>query len=112
MPHRLFSSIAVSVLALCATAAPAAPASSTLRVVRGHTLHIKLTTKTLADCIAVVEWADGLNRTGAVKKAHDGRLSWAIPVPRTTTLGRGHWYVQCGLGVEGRGTFVVVRAAG
>jgi hypothetical protein len=79
------------------------------RVARGHTLHIKLTTTTLADCIAVVEWADGLNRTGAVKKATDGRLSWAVPVPRTTTLGRGHWYVQCGLGVVRRGTFVVVR---
>jgi hypothetical protein len=110
VPHRLFVSITVSavliVSALCATAAPAAGAT---RVARGQTLHIKLTTKTQADCIAVVEWADGLNRVGSVKKAQDGRLSWAIPVPRTATLGPGRWYVQCGLGVERRGTFVVVR---
>jgi hypothetical protein len=113
VPHRLFVSITVSAAlfigsALCAAAAPAAAAAPP-RVARGHTLHIKLTTRTQADCVAVVEWADGLNRVGSVKKAQDGLLSWAIPVPRTATLGPGRWWVQCGLGVERRGTFIVVR---
>jgi hypothetical protein len=67
-----------------------------------------MTTKSLAVCIAVVEYADRLNQIGSVKKARDGRLSWSIRIPRTATLGRGSWTVRCGLGVEGRGAFVVV----
>jgi hypothetical protein len=106
VPHRLFVPITVSALALCTSAS--APAAGTPRVARGQTFHIKLTTKTLADCVAVVEWADGLDRIGSVKKATDGRLSWTVRVPYTAPLGPGHWYVQCGLGVERRGRFVVV----
>jgi hypothetical protein len=53
VPHRLLVSITVTaalfvVSALCAVAAPFAPAAGAPRVARGHTLHIRLTTKTLA----------------------------------------------------------------
>jgi hypothetical protein len=51
--NRPLVSIAVAaalfvVSALCAAAAPFAPAAGAPRVARGHTLHIRLTTKTLA----------------------------------------------------------------
>ena len=107
MPHRLVLLLVAAALALCASASAATKAP---KVVRGHTLAITITTRSLAVCIAEVVYADRLNQTGPVKKARDGRLSWAIRIPRTATLGRGTWTVRCGLGVEGRGAFVVIRA--
>jgi hypothetical protein len=102
--------LAVAVLALCAGTATPAPAAGTPTVARGHTLYIKITTQSLAACVAIVEYADGLSQLGSVKQARDGRLSWALLIPRTAQLGKGSWYVRCGLGIERRGTFIVITA--
>ena len=108
MPHRLVPLLVSAALALCVTGVVTAAAAKTPRVARGHTLAIKVTTKSLAACIAIVEYADHLDQTGSVKQARDGRLSWAVRIPRTAPLGRGSWTVRCGLGIEGRGGFIVV----
>jgi hypothetical protein len=103
--------LTVAVLALCAGTVAPAPAAGTPTVARGHLLHIKITTRSLAACVAIAQYADGLELLGSVKYAQDGRLAWALLIPRTAPLGKGSWYVRCGLGVESRGAFVVTVAA-
>lgn len=111
MPHRLVVLLFAAVLVLCAAAASPAPAAATPKVKRGHTLSIRTTTKSHTVCAAIVTYADGFSQAGSLKKARDGRLSWALLVPRTAPLGRGSWYVRCGITIEHRGAFVVTGAA-
>jgi hypothetical protein len=108
--HRLVALLIIVVLALSAGTASPAPAAGTPTVARGHTLYIKMTTRSLAACVAIAQYADGLGQFGSVKYAQDGRLAWALLVPRTAPLGKGSWYVRCGLGIESRGTFIVTIA--
>jgi hypothetical protein len=112
VPHRLACLLTVAVLALCAGTVSPAPAAGTPTVARGHLLHIKITTRSLAACVAIAQYADGLELLGTVKYAQDGRLAWSLLIPRTATLGKGSWYVRCGLGIESRGAFVVTVAGG
>lgn len=111
MPHRLVVLLVIAALALCAACAVAGATTKTPRVARGHTLSIAIATKSLAVCVATLEYADHMSQNGAVKNARDGRVSWTIRIPRTAAIGRGTWTVRCGVvGVNGRGTFVVVAA--
>jgi hypothetical protein len=110
VPHRLVCLFTVAVLALCAGTDSPAPAAGTPTVARGHLLHIQIPTRSLAACVAIAQYADGLELLGTVKYAQDGRLAWSLLIPSTATLGKGSWYVRCGLGIESRGTFIVTVA--
>jgi hypothetical protein len=109
VPHRLLVTLAICTLALCTTAGAVARPAATPRIARGQTLHIRLTTSSFAVCVAVVNYADGGLQLGATKHATDGRLSWAFPVARSRPLGKGTWYVRCGLGIQRTGAFIVVN---
>lgn len=109
MPHRLLVTLATCALALCAAAGALATPAATPRIARGQTFHIRLTTKSFAACIAVVNYPGGGLQLGATKHAIDGRLSWAFPIARSRPLGRASWYVQCGLPVERTGAFIVIN---
>lgn len=109
MPNRLLVTLAISALALCAAVGAVASPATTPRIARGQTLHIRLTTSSFAVCVAVVNYADGGLQLGATKHATDGRLSWVFPVARSRPLGRGAWYVRCGLEVQRTGAFIVVN---
>lgn len=107
MPHRLLATITIAGLALCAATASAAPAAATPTIQRGHAIVIKLTMKSSTLCTPVVRYADNSVQMGTAKQAHAGRLAWSMLVPRTAPLGVGKWYVQCGLNIARKGTFIV-----
>jgi hypothetical protein len=109
VPDRSLVALTIAVLALCVTTAAIASSASTPRIARGGTFHIKMTTESLGDCVAVVNYRDSGLQIGTVKPATDGRLSWAFPVSRARPLGRATWYVRCGLSVQRSGVFVVVN---
>ena len=109
MPHRLLASFTLVAAALCAAAAAAAATATTPTVARGSTLHIKLTTESLGDCVAVVNYRDSGLQIGTVKQATDGRLAWTFAVSRARPLGLATWYVRCGLSVQRAGKFIVVN---
>jgi hypothetical protein len=109
VPHRLLVPLTIAVALFAATTAGA----STMRtptVARGQTFHIRLTTESLADCAAVVNYRDAGLQFGTVKQATDSRLSWALPISRSRPLGRATWYVRCGLSIIRSGAFIVVSA--
>jgi hypothetical protein len=106
VPHRLFATLTIAGLALCAATAAAAPAAGTPAVKRGHALAIKVATKSANVCMPVVRYSDGTMQNGTAKKAHGGRLAWSLLVPRTAPLGTGTWYVQCAA-VIAHGKFTV-----
>jgi hypothetical protein len=107
VPHRLLATLTIAGLALCAATAAAAPAAGTPTVTRGHTLVIKLKTKSLGVCIPIVQYSDGTMQHGTAKKAHGGRLAWSLLVPRSAPVGAGSWYVRCGFNVASKGKFAV-----
>jgi hypothetical protein len=107
VPHRLRVTLTIVGLALGAATASTAPAAATPTVQRGHALVIKLVTKSSALCTPVVRYADNTVQMGTAKQAHAGRLAWSLLVPRTAPLGVGKWYVQCGLEIARKGTFLV-----
>ena len=109
MPHRLLTGLTIAAAALCLATAAVGASSAAIKVARGSTLRIKTTTDSFAICIAVVNYANGDLQLGATKHAIDGRLTWSFPVERRRPLGRGTWYVRCGLPVIKTGTFVVVN---
>lgn len=109
MPHRLFATLTIATLALCAVTAAAAPAAGSPTITRGHTLVITLKTKSFAICMPVVQYSDSTTQIGTAKKAHaGGRLAWSLLVPRTAPVGAGKWSVRCGFDVVSKGRFVVV----
>ena len=112
MPHRLFATLLIAGLALCAATAASAPAAATPTVNRGHALAIKLTTKSKSTCTPVVRYADGTLQIGTAKQARAGRLAWSLLVPRTAPLGVGTWSVRCESGIAGKGKFSVAPAQG
>jgi hypothetical protein len=109
VPHRLFATLTIAALALCAVTASAAPAAATPTVTRGHALVIKVKTKSGTACTPVVTYADHTMQMGTTKKARAGGLvSWSLLVPRTAPVGAGKWYVRCAwLHIVGQGKFVV-----
>jgi len=109
VPHRLFATLTIAALALCAVTASAAPAAATPTVTRGHALVIKVKTKSGAACTPVVTYADHTMQMGTTKKARaGGLLSWSLLVPRTASTGAGKWYVRCAwFHVVAQGKFVV-----
>lgn len=106
MPHRLFATLMIAGLALCAVTASVAPAAATPTVKRGHALAIKVATKSSNVCMPIVHYSDGTMQYGTTKKAQGGRLVWSLLVPRTAPLGSGTWYVQCAA-VIAHGKFIV-----
>jgi hypothetical protein len=111
VPHRLFATLTIAGLALCAATAAAAPAAGTPTITRGHALAIKVTTKSSTVCTPVVKYSNGTVQMGTAKKAHGGRLAWSLLVPRTAPVGAGTWYVQCGVVIARRGKFIVAGQA-
>ena len=108
MPHRLFATFTIAALALCAATAAAAPAAGTPTITRGHTLVIKLKTKSFAVCTPIVQYSGGTMQNGTAKQAHaGGLLTWSLLVPRTAPVGAGKWYVRCGFNVMSKGKFIV-----
>ncbi|MDX6487224.1 MAG: hypothetical protein QOF43_2377 [Gaiellaceae bacterium] len=108
MPHRLFATLTIAVLALCAATASAAPAAGTPTITRGHSLVIKLKTTSFTICTPIVQYSDGTMQNGTAKKAHaGGRLTWALLIPRTAPTGAGTWSVRCGFKTAIKGKFVV-----
>ena len=104
MPLRLaLSSIAVALALVASSAAGAATPS----VVRGQSLHVSVATRTKAVCSTFVRYSDGTQQRGSSKRAKNGKLSWALLVPRTTALGSATWQVQCGRTLLASGRFVV-----
>jgi hypothetical protein len=109
VPHRLLTSLALTAAALCAAVTATAATAKTPTVTRGSALHIKLTTDSLGDCVAVVNYRDSGLQIGTVKQATDGRLAWTFPVSRARPLGLATWYVRCGLSIQRAGKFIVVN---
>jgi hypothetical protein len=109
VPHRPLVALMIAVLALCVTTAAVASSASTPRIARGGTFRIKMTTESLGDCVAVVNYRDSGLQIGTVKPATDGRLAWAFPVSRGRPLGRATWYVRCGLSIQRSGAFIVIN---
>jgi len=109
VPRRLLVPFTIAALALCATTAAVASTATTPIVKRGGVFRIRMTTASLADCTAVVNYRDAGLQLGAVKEATDGRLSWTFPVSRARPLGRATWYVRCGLSIQRSGAFIVVN---
>ena len=109
VPHRLLVLLTFAAALLAATTAGAS-ITLTPTIARGQTLHIRIATQERAECVAIVNYAYGV-QFGALKYAVDGRLSWAIPVARSRPLGHGSWSVQCGLTKERTGAFIVVNAS-
>jgi hypothetical protein len=108
VPHRLLVSLFVAGLALCAATAAPAGAAGAPAVTRGQALHISFPSHNRSVCSPQVQYANGSNQVGGVKKARGGRLSWSLLVPQTAPLGAGTWVVHCGLATVRRGRFVVV----
>jgi hypothetical protein len=109
VPHRLFATLLIAGLALCAVTASVAPAAATPTVTLGHALTIKVKTKSGTLCTPVVTYANHTMQNGTTKKAHaGGQLSWSLLVPRTASVGAGSWYVRCAwFNVVAQGKFVV-----
>jgi hypothetical protein len=112
VPHRLFATLTIAALALCAVTASAAPAAARPTVTRGHALVIKAKTDPGAVCTPVVTYANNRMQGGTTKKAGaGGLLSWSLLVPRDVPLGPGKWYVRCAwFHIVGEGKFVVAAA--
>lgn len=108
MSLRLVSSSFVLALALVASSSAVAAAPT---VIRGQSLHISVNSHTKAVCSAVARYSDGTRQVGASKRVRNGKLTWALLVPRTTALGLATWKVQCGSRLAGVGRFVVEAAS-
>ena len=48
------------------------------------------------DCLASVQYADGLTQNTGIKSAVRGKVSWSIRVPNNAAVGIAHWNVRCG----------------
>jgi len=112
VPHRLLSALTIAAAGLCLATAAADATARTTTVARGGTLRIRMAADWLAVCTAVVEYASGDPQPGATKHATNGWMTWTVPVARNRPLGRGKWYVRCGVAIRKSGTFVVVNPRG
>jgi len=112
VPHRLFATLLIAGLALCAVTASVAPAAVRPTVALGHALAIKVKTKPGSLCSPVVTYANHTMQSGTTKKAPaGGQLKWSLLVPRTASVGAGSWYVRCAwFNIVGQGKFVVVAS--
>lgn len=110
MPHRLFATLMIAGLALCAVTASVAPAAARPTVTLGHALVIKVKTKPGTLCTPVVTYANHTMQSGTTKKVPaGGQVKWSLLVPRTASVGAGSWYVRCAwFNVVGQGKFLVV----
>ncbi len=110
MPHRLFATLMIAGLALCAVTASVAPAAATPTVTLGHALVIKVKTKPGSLCSPVVTYANHTMQSGTTKKVPArGQLTWSLLVPHTASVGAGSWYVRCAwFNIVGKGKFLVV----
>jgi hypothetical protein len=111
VPFRLILPLALAALTVTATAPAGSSGTSSLRYVhRGEIVTIALTTDSLANCLATVEYTNLLTQAGGPRYAQDGHLSWSFRVPVAAGLGQASWSVRCGVLWTRSGSFVVLAA--